>query len=109
MAVWNSARMKNTLYGTPPPAQGHASPQDGTPSPDTGQARQIAINLLESWLGLSGAQKSALEVLMGVMSDVSGLIENNVGDLSKRFHTLADTSREQTLSVQKLASSIKAV
>lgn len=101
--------MTQALYSSGPRARGDSVPQNGPSSPDAGRARQLAIDLLESWLGLSGAQKSALEVLMGVLGDVSGLIETNVGDLSKRFHALADTSREQTQSVQKLASSIKAV
>jgi methyl-accepting chemotaxis protein len=65
--------------------------------------RKVALDLLAQWLGLSEAQKSALEVLTGVLHDLSGLVDHNVGDVSRRFQCLASTSREQTKALQQLA------
>ena len=71
--------------------------------------RKAALDLLAQWLGLSGTQKSALEVLTGVLRDLSGLIDHNVGDVSRRFQSLASTSREQTKAVQLLADAVQSV
>lgn len=69
--------------------------------------QQAAIDLLEQWLGLSSAQRRSLEVLMGVVGGVSGLLEENIGGVSRRFQSLAATSREQTQTVHSLASAIQ--
>jgi methyl-accepting chemotaxis protein len=71
--------------------------------------RKAALDLLARWLGLSGAQKGALEVLTGVLQDLSGLIDHNVGDVSHRFQSLESASREQTNAVQQLAEAVQTV
>ena len=45
--------------------------QEDTSLPDGADGRRMAIRLLERWLGLSEAQKSALEVLITVVGDVT--------------------------------------
>lgn len=70
---------------------------------------KAALGLLSQWLGLSETQKGALEVLTGVLHDLSGLIDHNVGDVSRRFQSLESTSREQTAAVQQLADAVQTV
>jgi methyl-accepting chemotaxis protein len=102
--------MSKALYVNDEDAESRAGsgPKDAS-LPDSAEGRQMAIRLLERWLGLSDAQKNALEVLITVVGDVSGLIDTNIGDLSRRFQTLAETSRNQTQSVQRLAGTVNAV
>jgi methyl-accepting chemotaxis protein len=71
--------------------------------------RKAALDLLAQWLGLSEAQKGALEVLTGVLHDLSGLIDHNVGAASRRFQSLASTSRDQAQAVQQLADAVQSI
>lgn len=89
---------------------------DGSGHPDAeasghvGRIEQAdALALLSDWLGLTSAQRNALNVLTGVLDDVSGLIDENIGALSHRFQSLAESSREQTQAVQSLASNAQTV
>jgi methyl-accepting chemotaxis protein len=71
--------------------------------------QKAAVDLLQDWLGLSAGQRHALDVLMGVTQDVSNLLEQNIGSVSKRFHSLAHTSREQTKVVHGLAGAVQSL
>ena len=102
--------MRNTSHAL----QDRVTELPGSPGePDSQQQedgdRKAALDLLAQWLGLSRAQKGALEVLTGVLQDLSGLIEHNVGDVSRRFQSLESASREQTNAVQQLAEAVQTV
>ena len=102
--------MRKTSYAL----QDHAAELPSAPAetnsrPAEDAERKAALELLAQWLGLSDTQKGALEVLTGVLHDLSGLIDHNVGDVSRRFQSLATTSRDQTQAVQTLAEAAQTV
>ena len=102
--------MRKTSYAL----QDHAAELPSAPAetnsrPAEDAERKAALELLAQWLGLSDTQKGALEVLTGVLHDLSGLIDHNVGDVSRRFQSLATTSRDQTQAVQTLAGAVQTV
>lgn len=68
-----------------------------------------AIDLLQSWLGLSTLQRRALEALVGEVGLASGHMEESVQGLTGRFERIAATTRDQAEIVQGLVSSIQAV
>ncbi len=105
ISVRYQGSMRQTSQAFRMEANGHAPSDRGRGAAD----QDAAVDLLQEWLGLSGVQRRALEVLMGVAGDVSQLIDKNIGDVSCRFRSLADTSREQTKVVHGLASSAQTV
>ena len=48
-------------------------------------------------------------MLTGVLQDLSGLIDHNFGDVSRRFQSLESASRDQTNAVQQLADAVQTV
>lgn len=85
------------------------NPRQARSQPGEAGHGNAALDLLEKWLGLSDVQKAAFKVLISVLQDVSGLLENNMGDISQRFQSLAHTSNQQTEAVQKLANVARTV
>lgn len=85
------------------------NPDEPASRPEQNGDGKVALDLLAQWLGLSAAQKSALEALNGVLNDLSGLVDHNAGDVSRRFQTLASTSHEQTQAMQQLAHLVHSV
>jgi methyl-accepting chemotaxis protein len=108
--LWDDPPMDSAAYNYQDSDAGPSGGQGASPprSPGAGD-RQVAIDIIEKWLGLSSAQKAALEVMITVMHDVSGLVDHNVGEVSRRFQNLATTSREQTKAVQLLADTVQSV
>jgi methyl-accepting chemotaxis protein len=98
--------MGQSLHALTREANGHA--QDA-PGRETARRNDAMAMLLQEWLGLSDAQRLSLDVLMEVIGDVSHLIDANIGDVSRRFQSLAATSREQTRVVHALADSVQTV
>lgn len=102
------------MRATPHAVQDRAVELPGSPEEPASRQRddgdrKAALDLLAQWLGLSGAQKSALEVLTGVLHELSGLIDHNVEDVSRRLHSLENASREKTKAVHQLAEAIQTV
>lgn len=101
-------KMSHALQGCAAELPG--SPEDPDPRQrEEADRKAAALDLLGQWLGLSGAQKGALEVLTGVLQDLSGLIDHNLGDVSRRFQSLESSSREQTTAVHQLAEAVQTV
>jgi methyl-accepting chemotaxis protein len=71
--------------------------------------RAAAIDLLQSWLGLSVLQRRALEALVGELGLTSAHMEDSVHGLTHRFESIAATTRGQAEIVQGLVSSIQSV
>ena len=82
---------------------------DAAPQQLPAADQKAAVDLLQAWLGLSSGQRHALDVLVGVTQDVSKLLEENVGGVSRRFQSLAATSREQTKTVHNLANAVQSL
>ncbi|SFK66185.1 methyl-accepting chemotaxis protein [Methylorubrum salsuginis] len=77
--------------------------------PASAPAPSAAIDLLQSWLGLSTLQRRALEALVDEVGLASGHMEESVQGLTGRFERIATTTRDQADIVQGLVSSIQAV
>lgn len=80
-------------------------------SPETSAARETsaAIDLLQSWLGLSTLQRRALEALVNELDRSSTHVEESVQGLTHRFENIAASTREQAEIVQNLGASIQSV
>lgn len=72
-------------------------------------ANAAAIDLLQSWLGLSALQRRALEALIGEIGLASSHMEDSVHGLTSRFENIAATTRDQAEIVQGLVTSIQSV
>lgn len=68
-----------------------------------------AIDLLQSWLGLSTLQRRALEALVDELDRSSTHVEESVQGLTQRFENIAASTREQAEIVQGLGASIQSV
>jgi methyl-accepting chemotaxis protein len=75
------------------------------PAPDMSGA----VDLLQSWLGLSTLQRRALDALIGELGLTSAHMEGSVHGLTDRFERIATTTRDQAGIVQGLVTSIQAV
>lgn len=70
---------------------------------------QQDLAFLRRWLGLSVAQRRALDALIKEIGIASGDVEAEVQGLSRRMQSIAGTAREQAATVQDLVTSIQAV
>ncbi|MCF4127265.1 methyl-accepting chemotaxis protein [Methylobacterium sp. SyP6R] len=82
-----------------------SSDPETSASPDT----SAAIDLLQSWLGLTTLQRRALEALVGELDRSSTHVEESVQGLTRRFENIAASTREQAEIVQGLGASIQSV
>lgn len=53
------------------------------------------IDIIRRWFSLSESQRRALAALIGEIGLVSDLVESSVHELSARFRSMADTTRQQ--------------
>lgn len=110
-----SERWRWSRHSVDQPAS--VAPASMPPSlPVAGQAPAVpcrdataAVDLLQSWLGLSTLQRRALEALIGELGIASGHMETSVQGLTQRFENIAATTREQAGIVHGLVSSIQVV
>ncbi len=88
-----------------------ASSPDVSASPEIPAAAgpKAAIDLLQSWLGLSTLQRRALEALVDELGRTSSHVEESVQGLTRRFENIAASTREQAEIVQGLGASIQSV
>jgi methyl-accepting chemotaxis protein len=98
--------MGQSLHALNGEANGHAP---DAARQETARRNDALAMLLQKWLGLSDAQRLAFDVPVGVLGDVSDLIDANIGDVSRCSQSLAAASREQTRIVHALASSVQTV
>ena len=75
----------------------------------TARETSAAIDLLQSWLGLSTLQRRALEALVNELDRSSTHVEESVQGLTHRFENIAASTREQAEIVQNLGASIQSV
>jgi methyl-accepting chemotaxis protein len=71
--------------------------------------RAESTELLRGWLGLSSAQRRALEALAKEIGIVSDDVEANVTVLSEQFQNIARLSQEQSATVDNLVAAVQGV
>lgn len=75
--------------------------EDQADSPGPVQPSEAdALELLQTWLGFSDAQRASLRALIGEIDKACDLVDENITEVTGRFQNIAVRSREQSQSVQ---------
>mgnify|MGYP003884939533 CR=1 FL=1 len=67
------------------------------------------LSILEQWLGFSEAQKRGLRALVSEIDRTCEIVDDNITDVTGRFQNIAVRSREQSATVQNLATIAQSV
>ncbi|QDG78896.1 methyl-accepting chemotaxis protein [Labrenzia sp. PHM005] len=68
-----------------------------------------AQDLLADYLGLSEAQRQALDGLMAEIDRTNSMLDENIEAVTDRFHNIAEKSEEQFTTIQNLADLAESV
>lgn len=67
------------------------------------------LDLLADYLGLSGAQKQALDGLAAELDRANSILDDNIETVTDRFHSIAEKSEQQFATIQNLANLAESV
>ena len=92
-----------------PPMDGQAAEKTVASGGSQGNLSSDNLSILEQWLGFSEAQKRGLRALVSEIDRTCEIVDDNITDVTGRFQNIAVRSREQSATVQNLATIAQSV
>ncbi len=88
---------------------GQAAEKTAASGGSQGNLSSDNLSILEQWLGFSEAQKRGLRALVSEIDRTCEIVDDNITDVTGRFQNIAVRSREQSATVQNLATIAQSV